>query len=288
VLELPAEADVLAKLVAWGEASDSVLAMILTSSRARADETVDELSDYDVIVACRDPAEMASDTAWTAAYEQPAAGWGDESEVLGSRAWFRGVVYEDGVKIDWTLWPEELLARTAESESLPEHLDVGYRVLLDKTGATSAWRLATHQAHVPAGPTEAEYRALVEEFWWSTTYVAKALRRGELVFAKFPLELDMKFGCLLRMLDWQLELEHDWSLRPGKLGRGLERLLPADVYAELAATYVDLDVDANWEALFRTTVLFRRVAGEVGDALGYAYPQRTDEVVESYLRAVRG
>jgi hypothetical protein len=28
---------------------------------------------------------------------------------------------------------------------------------------------------VPVRPSRAEYEALVEEFWWVTTYVAKAL-----------------------------------------------------------------------------------------------------------------
>jgi hypothetical protein len=43
----------------------------------------------------------------------------------------------------------------------------------------------------------------------------------------------------------------------------------------------------KWEALFRTGALFRRVATEVGDALGYAYPQRVDEAMTSQLEAVR-
>jgi len=46
---LPQEAAVLHKLVAWGTAQPRVPGhdMILTSSRARADGTVDLLSDYD-------------------------------------------------------------------------------------------------------------------------------------------------------------------------------------------------------------------------------------------------
>jgi aminoglycoside 6-adenylyltransferase len=136
-------------------------------------------------------------------------------------------------------------------------------------------------------PTSHEYEALVEEFWWDTTYVAKALWRGEIVFAKFVLDHDAKLVALRRMLEWRIGLEHDWSLRPGAYGRGLERLLPADLAAELVDTYVGADVAENWEALFRTTSLFRRVATEVGDALGYRYPVDVDQAMTAQLEAVR-
>jgi aminoglycoside 6-adenylyltransferase len=284
---LPEEADVVARLVGWGENDPSIRALVLTSSRARADESVDALSDYDLIVAVDDAVAFSADDAWVSAYTRPLAHWGDEDEVHGLPTYFRGVVYSDGVKIDYTVWPDALLERVAEAEALPEALDVGYRVLLDKDGRTSDWAAPTYRAHIPAKPTEAEYRALVEEFWWDTTYVAKALWRGEIVFAKFVLDYDAKLVALRRFLEWRVELDHDWSWRPGAYGRGLERHLPAHLAAELSRTYVGTDVEDNWNALFRTTALFRRVATEVGDALGYEYPLEVDEGVSAHLEAVR-
>ncbi len=166
-------------------------------------------------------------------------------------------------------------------------LDVGYRVLLDKDGGTTQWQPPTYRAHIPAKPTEAEYRALIDEFWWDTTYVAKALRRGELVFAKFALDYDAKFVALCRLLEWRIQLDYDWSVKPGAYGRGLERLRPTDVWAELARTYVGIEPDENWDALFATVALFRRVAKDVGGALGHAYPEELDERMTAYLDGVR-
>lgn len=108
-----------------------------------------------------------------------------------------------------------------------------------------------------------------------------------MVFAKFMLDYDTKFVALRRFLEWRVEVDHDWSLRPGAYGRGLERLLPADIWSELAGTYVGTDIEDNWNALFRTTALFRRVASDVGDVLGYEYPREKDEAVTSYLDGVR-
>jgi aminoglycoside 6-adenylyltransferase len=180
---LPDESVVLARLVAWGEEEEVVRALVLTSSRARRDDTVDPLSDYDVIVALRDVAPFAERYGWETAVGRPLARWGDESTLLGERTVFRGVVYDDGVKVDYTFWPQALLDRVAAAAELPECLDVGYRVLLDKDGRTTGWPPATYRAHIPAPPTREEYEAQVEELWWSSMYVAKALARGELVFA---------------------------------------------------------------------------------------------------------
>lgn len=286
-MDPPSEPEVLGRLVAWAESDDRVRALVLTSSRARADATVDVLSDYDVVVAVRDRGAFAGDSSWRAAYARPLAGWADEATVLGEPTSFRGVVYEDGVKIDYTIWPAGLLDRVARAPALPDALDVGYRVLLDKDAATADWPEPTLRAHVPAPPSEAEFRALAEEFWWSTTYVAKALWRGDGIVARFALDVDVKHGALRRLLEWRLELDHGWSLRPGAHGRGLERLLPDDVRAELARTYVGLDPEESWEALFRTTALFRRVGGEVAEALGLAYPEEVDAGVSAQLDAIR-
>ena len=90
-----------------------------------------------------------------------------------------------------------------------------------------------------------------------------------------------------RFLEWRIEIDHDWSLKPGAYGRGLERLLPSDIWSDLARTYVGTEIEDNWKALFRTAVLFRRVATEVGESLGYAYPQQKDDAVTAHLEAVR-
>jgi aminoglycoside 6-adenylyltransferase len=266
------ETEVLARLVAWGEAQPLVRAMVLTSSRAGPDGAVDVLSDYDLILAVTDADGFAQDRAWEAGYGDPMVRWGDQGEVFGLVTYFRGIVYQDEAKIDYTIWPDTLLERVAQEPALPDMLDVGYRVLLDKDERTSGWGAPTYRAHIPAKPT---------------TYVAKSLWRDELVIARFVLERDLKLETLRLMLEWRIEIDHDWSVKPGVLGRGLKQLLPADTWSELESTYVGAGSEENWAALFRTTALFRRVAREVGEALGYDYPEKVDEQVTTYLGGVR-
>ncbi len=286
MMQIPQEKDIVDKLVAWGTAHPLILAMILTSSRTRPDGPVDLLSDYDLILAVSDVRLFAFDDAWISAYGRPIVRWGDQSEMHDLATYFRGVVYQNYVKIDYSIWPVELLERIAVQALLPDGLDVGYRVLLDKEQRTAGWKQPSYQAFIPARPTEAEYQALVEEFWWGTTYVAKSLWRDELVFAKWMLDQDLKLETMRRMLEWRIELDQNWSVKPGIHGRGLKQLLPPDIWSEFATTYVELHVEETWAALDRVIALFRQVALDVGNALGYTYPQQVDDQVSAYLEAI--
>lgn len=283
---LPSEAEVLTKFVAWADAHSEVRALLLTSSRSRPGGPVDTLSDYDFILAVTDRFRVDWEEAWLSYYGEPMVRWGDEGEVFGLTTHFRSVIYQDYVKVDFTIWPNALLGEVAVNPALPEELDEGYRVLLDKDGATAAWKSPTHKAFIPTQPTQAEYQALVEEFWWVATYIAKSLWRNELVFARWVLTADLRDGALRRVLEWRIEIDHDWSVRPGVHGRGLKFLLPADTWSELVDTYTGGGMENDWAALWRTTALFRRIAKEVASVLGFIYPQAIDDRVSTFLSEV--
>src|SRR5207244_13409102 len=116
---LPQEADVLAKLTAWGDAQSAIRAMLMTSSRARPDGPVDLLSDYDIILVVTDAERFGREEAWLSDYGRPMVRWGDQSELYGLTTYFRGVVYEDYVKIDYSIWTDSLPGLIAAAAALP-------------------------------------------------------------------------------------------------------------------------------------------------------------------------
>ena len=281
---------VIQRLVRWGQEREAVRAMLLTSSRANPSAPVDALSDYDVLLVVEDIHPFFEDRAWLQDFGQvlvvywdpihPAPGY--DIEQVGNV-----ILYQDGLGIDFILWPVELLRQIAQAPALPADLDTGYAVLLDKDHLASRLRAPTYSAYIPAPPTNEIYQKVVEDFFSDVPYVAKCLWRDELLPAKWCLDFDMKHTFLRQMLDWRTELDHGWSVPTGVLGRGLKKRLPPEIWSGLESTYVGAGIEENWDALFRTLALFRQVAVEVVDHLGYAYPHDMDRGVVAYAHQVR-
>lgn len=279
--------EVTRRLARWAEQHPLIRAFLLTSSRANPNAPMDALSDHDVILVVTDPDAFARNEDWLRALGRPMVLLRGSDEIGGRAAPVRLVLYDDGTKIDYSVWPVEELGRIARAAALPESLDVGYSVLVDKDGLARDLPPPTYRAHIPSPPTEQEYRDLVEEFWWETCYVAKNLWRDELMPARYSLDYVMKTDLLRRLLEWRIEIERGWSIKPGVLGRGLKKQLDRATWDALAQTYTGPEIEENWQALFRTTGLFRRVAVEVGQALGYVYPDDLDRRMTRYLQTVR-
>lgn len=285
--ETPDEAAVLARVVRWAEDQPLIRAVILESSRAVDHAPLDRFSDYDILLVVSDIHQFAESNDWQRFFGEPLVRFGDPVDVLGIETYMRMVVYRDHTKIDFALWPVELLRRVVEPQISTDFLDWGYRVLLDKDGLAARLPAPTRTAHIPPKPIEQAYLALIEEFWWESTYVAKNLWRDDLVFARYNLDVVMRSELLLPLLEWRIELDHGWTWKPGIVGRGLKRALPPDLWSAFERTYVGPGIEENWEALFAMTALFRRAAIAVGQALGYTYPQELDDDVTAYLEEAR-
>ncbi|HET7233840.1 MAG TPA: aminoglycoside 6-adenylyltransferase [Longimicrobium sp.] len=279
---------VLDRILAWARTVESVRAVVLTSTRAVPGGRVDELSDWDVVLYLDDPAPFSTSTRWFAeAYGPVLVWWGDELEWRGFGHSMRLVIYRDGTRVDFTLAPVTELDAMAAGQHLPAALDVGYRVLLDRDGRASALPPPTFSAHVPPRPTAGEFRAVVDEFWFESTYVAKNLRRGELFPARHSLDCVMR-PHLLRMLEWHAAAAHGWSVPVGAYGRRMREMVDAETWREVEATFAGAGTDDGWNALWAMLGVFRRLALHVAGQLGFTYPRELDDTMMEHLERVRG
>jgi len=282
--------DVIHRLVQWADRQEAVRAMLLTSTRAQPHASLDIFSDHDVVLVVRDIHPFFVDRSWLEDFGQVLVVYWDpiygESE-YGIEQTGNVTQYADGLKIDFRIWPEAVLQRIVEAPALPPEMDAGYTVLLDKDHLTQGLCPPTYQAYIPSRPSEDAYQTHIQDFFSDAPYVAKYLWRDELLPAKWCLDYDMKHEYLRPMLEWRMECAHGWSVPVRNLGKGLMNLLPPDISEQLASSYAGGGIAENWEALFRTLALFRRVAIEVGDALGYAYPHDLDQRVTAYVRTMK-
>jgi len=276
------------KLVRWGEQEPLLRAAILTSSRAIPHAHTDSFSDYDVILILTNIESFFANRSWLDAFGSVLALYRDP--LIVERGFQRSIYvtqYEDGLKIDFSLWPVELLKQIVAEAQLPSEFDAGYQVLIDKDNLTVGLKPPTYRAYIPTPPTETEYLAKIESFFLDTTYVAKFLWRDDLMAAKHILENSLKQDHLLPMFEWRIEIDHNWSLKPGPYGRGIKQWLRQELWADLEQTYTGAELESNWKALFQTINLMRRVAMEVGEALGFRYPDELEQRVRNYLDRVK-
>lgn len=282
------QSNVIERLVRWGEAEALLRAAILTSSRAIPHAHTDRFSDYDVILILTNIDSFFVDRSWLDAFGSVLALYRDP--LIVERGFQRSAYvtqYDDGLKIDFNLWPVELLRQIVAEPQLPREFDAGYQVLIDKDNLTIGLKSPTYRAYIPTSPTESEYHDKIESFFLDTTYVAKFLWRDDLMAAKHILENSLKQDHLRPMFEWRIEIDHNWSLKLGPYGRGLKQWLRQDLWTELEQTYTGAELESNWTALFQTINLMRRVAIEVGEAMGYRYPHELEQRVRTYLHRVK-
>lgn len=277
-------------LIQWATTHDSIRAILLTSTRAIPGGMVDVMSDYDVILVVQDIHPFVADHSWLNTFGDVLVTYWDAihpDPTFGIDICANVIQYSDGLKIDFTLWPIDLLQQIVAASVLLAELDAGYQVLLDKDQLTDRLHPPTGRAYVPKPPTLAEYQILINDFLSDAPYVAKCLWRHELMPAKWCLDYDMKHIYLRPVLEWRAEIDFDWSFPVGLLGKGLRRHLPPAIWTALEQTYVDAKIDDNWKALSRTIELFRQVSIQVGDYFGYAYPEQLHEGVSAYVEHIR-
>jgi len=112
--------------VQWAKNQPLVRAMLLESSRASERAPVDILSDYDVLLVVSDTRPFSQDETWLQDFGKILVLFRDKGRIHGLTTYNRLVLFEDGTKIDYIVWPVALLQRVLDAPRLPDLLDQGY------------------------------------------------------------------------------------------------------------------------------------------------------------------
>ncbi len=271
------------RFIQWAQTEDNIRAAIVIGSRARTDHPADEWSDLDVIILANDPEPYWATTEWLHHVGVP---WLTFVEPLPIGNGFeRRVLFEDGLDVDFAPDPVVPFRQMLDEGRLSGLADLfyrGVRFLVDKEGF--AERLARIPVVLPPyqPPAEAEFLNLVHDFWYHTVWTAKKLRRGELWTAKSCCDGYLK-QLLRQMLEWHTRARQGESVDTWMRGRFLEEWADARAVAALPAIFAHYDEPDVWRALQATMALFRWLALETAEVLGYAYSafgeERATEIV---------
>ncbi|MDD3243513.1 MAG: aminoglycoside 6-adenylyltransferase [Eubacteriales bacterium] len=261
---------------------ERVRAAFLNGSRSHAEGPRDIFQDYDIVYVVGDTQPFVRDHSWLAPFgdiivcqEPDLSALYDDGDV--DRRYGFLVIFADGVRVDFSF---QTVAYTLETCLVESGV-----ILWDKDGILPPLP-KENPAHLVRRPTAAEFRSCCNEFWWVSTYVAKGLWRGQLLFAIAHLEKGVR-PMLLKLLEWQAGLRGDWAVTAGKCDKYLPQYLTAQEMDALARTYPALNAQDIWQALEAAAELFGEEARAFAARMGYPCEEDEAARTRAYLQRVK-
>ena len=245
-----------------------VEAVALSGSRTTPDSPKDEFQDYDVVYIVENLENLISDLSWLDQFGNRLI---EQHNFLGHRRLYL-MLFEDGNRIDLTLCPKEYIQKWVDSEA-------NFEVIKDDKGLFEAYQ-PNSKRYWTAPPTEEEFAASCNEFWWVSAYVVKAIRRNQLIYAT-----DHLYGIcqqeLLKVFAWQVTSDRG-AVDIGKNYKYLFHYLPAEKEKEFSALLNLSSIEKVSQSLFATMNVFDREAQSLAKKMGFAYDQEEAEKMIAY------
>lgn len=270
----------LERLAAWARHEDAIRALVVTGSFARADGATDEFSDLDVQVITGDSKRYTADDSWLAALGEVWIRFPLNVDARYRLVWFSG-----GVKVDFQFVNPQRIRMMRQSGRLSDEYQRGYHIILDKDDLFRRLPPSPQVFPLAPSPTEAEVRAVINEFWFEAIHVAQFIRRREFWVVKHR-DWTMKTN-LLRLLEWHARETRAGAVNTWLLGRRITSWADAETRDAIENLWGRWDAPALWDALMRQLALFRRLARELSDAMPYAYDEKIYHEIEAYIGQLR-
>lgn len=245
-----------------------VEAIALSGSRTNPQSVKDEFQDYDAVYIVDDLEDLISDLSWLDQFGNRLI---EQHNIVGHRHLYL-MLFEDGNRIDLTLCPKEHIQEWLDSEA-------GFSVLKDDKGLFEAYKPNAKRYWI-APPSEEEFAASCNEFWWVSAYVVKAIRRSQLIYAT-----DHLYGIcqqeLLKILAWQVASDKE-AVDIGKNYKHLFHYLPAEKEKVFSALLDLSSIEKVGQSLFATMKLFDCEAQELAKKMGFNYDQEVAVKMMTY------
>lgn len=264
---------ILTGVVVWANTDPNVRGLVLVGSRARS-QMADELSDIDVQVYAISHERYTRDEAWLSQFAPVWVCVCDEYVENNVRVPTRLVIFDQGVKVDFAFYSAAMMTGLS-SDGRPR------QVLLDKDRVVEGTGRELSGEMPPELPAVEEFGRVVKEFWFEAYHVAKYLSRGDLWLAKSR-DYAAK-QLLLRIVEWHALAELKWNQGVDDEGKNMQSWVSADVWEDLHSAFARFDAADSWRALIRTNKLFRRLAVETAQALGFEYPSEVDRNISEFI-----
>lgn len=152
-------------------------------------------------------------------------------------------------------------------KKLPSDIDFIY----NKPGVD---RLDTNNNFRYESPKEYEFLSTIRNFFANAIEVSLYISEKDEIAASLKME-ELR-GYLLSMIDFYVKEKYAYTMDKGYDGQKLKSTLDLDTKENFLLTYHHEDLMDIYNSLFKACVLFRKLAMQMCQSLGYAYPKEID------------
>ena len=156
-----------------------------------------------------------------------------------------------------------------------------FTVLKDEKGLFEAY-LPNPKRYWTDPPSEDEFTASCNEFWWVSAYVVKGICRKQVIYAT-----DHLYGIcqqeLLKVLAWQVASDRG-TVDIGKNYKYLFNYLPAEKEKEFSNLLDFSSLDKITQSLLATIQLFHQEAQNLAQNMGFKYEKEVAAKMIQYAK----
>ena len=259
---------------------ERIRAVYMNGSRTNKNAPKDIYQDYDIVYVVKKTAPFIKDKNWINKFgEISFMQYPDESPYFPSdkeNSYGYLMMFKDGNRIDLTLQSETYAKVHIKDDKL-------CKILLDKDNLLPQIPQATDEDYHVQKPTEEQFLASCNEFWWCLNNVAKGLWRGELPYVNDMLSFVLRKE-LEKLISWKIGIKTDFSVSTGKSAKYMYKWISEEEYKTYLSTYSCGSVEDCREATFRMVKLFSETALFVAKSLGFEYNQDEEKASVEYLQ----
>ena len=90
---------------------------------------------------------------------------------------------------------------------------------------------------------------------------------------------------LLQMIEWHAQAEHHWHYDTWIVGKHMQKWVSADLWQAFFGIFAHFDKEDSWRSVCALLPLYRRLASETAQRLGYPYPAEMDQAISAFITA---
>lgn len=273
------------KILKVANEDNRIRVVFLNGSRADSNATHDEYCDYDIVYLVDNIQSFTNDKEWYKTFgeilimQTPDDWYGHPYDYSGKENFHYLMQFVDGNRIDLTLVDVGNIAWIRENKE-PR------KVLLNKDNHEELYDITSNEIYNITPPSGKEFYNCYNEFWWLSLYVAKGLCREEFLYARIHME-QYQMPMLIKMLNWSIAMEHDFSISTGKCSKYLKRYLSEEEMKNFMNLFPSGSYEDIWEKLFLQCNYFNKIAVKVSEYFGWKYDIKETQKIIDYARKMK-